>query len=67
MINPLVVFTPKVPTEYKYKRFFISYNRLEYYVGTKNANTARLRRDKSKTDKTTVKFRKYGKLEFYER
>ena len=67
MINPLVVFTPKGQTEYKYKRFLISYNRLAYYIGENNANVARLRREKSKADKTTVKFRKYGKIEIYEK
>ena len=67
MINPLVVFTPKGQTKYNFKRFLISYNRLEYYIGKDNANAARLRYKKSKTDKTTVKFRKYGKIEFYEK
>ena len=67
MINPLVVFTPKGQHENKYKRFLISYNRLEFYIGEHNANVARLKRAKSKTDKTTVKFRKYGKIEFYEK
>ena len=67
MINPLVVFTPKGQPEYNFKRFLISYNRLAYYVGENNANVARLRREKSKADKTTVRFRKYGKIEFYEK
>lgn len=67
MINPLVVFTPKGQQVYNFKRFLISYNRLEYYIGENNANVARLRREKSKADKTTVKFRKYGKIEFYEK
>ena len=67
MINPLVVFTPKDQTGYNFKRFLISYNRLEFYIGENNAKTARLRYKKSKADKTTVKFRKFGKLEFYEK
>lgn len=67
MINPLVVFTPKGQQKYKFKRFLISYNRLEYYIGKNNANTARLRRENSKADKTTIKFRKYGKIEIYEK
>ena len=67
MINPLVVFTPKGQPKYNFKRFLISYNRLAYYVGENNANVARLKREKSKADKTTVKFRKYGKIEFYEK
>ena len=67
MINPLVVFTPKGQTEYNFKRFLISYNRLAFYIGENNANVARLKREKSKADKTTVKFRKYGKIEIYEK
>lgn len=67
MINPLVVFTPKEQQKYNLRRFLISYNRLAYYIGEHNANVARLRREKSKADKTTVKFRKYGKIEIYEK
>ena len=67
MINPLVVFTPKEQQKYKFRRFLISYNRLAYYIGENNANVARLRREKSKADKTVVKFRKYGKIEIYEK
>lgn len=67
MINPLVVFTPKEQSKYNFKRFLISYNRLEFYIGENNANVARLKYRKSKSDKTTVKFRKYGRIEFYEK
>lgn len=67
MINPLVVFTPKEQSKYNFKRFLISYNRLEFYIGENNANVARLKYKKSKADKTTVKFRKYGRIEFYEK
>lgn len=67
MINPLVVFTPKEQSKYKFKRFLISYNRLEFYIGENNANVARLKYRKSKADKTVVKFRKCGRIEFYEK
>lgn len=67
MINPLVVFTPREQNNYNFKRFLISYNRLEFYIGKENAIAARLRRERSKADKVTVRFRKYGKIEIYEK
>lgn len=61
----LVVFSPREAWRYRYKRFLISVNRLPVYVGAKNALEARRRADTSKTDKVTIKLRKFGKLEIY--
>lgn len=65
MINPYVVFTPKNSENFNYKRFFISYNQIEKYIGKKNANKCRNLHEKQKTDKLTIKFRKFGKIEIY--
>lgn len=61
----LIVFTPKKPHQYNSNRFLISFNRLPDYINVKNANICYNRIKKSKLDKTTFKFRKYGKIEFY--
>jgi|GEM_PF-2658926 len=47
-------------------RFLIGAGQLSNYLGTeKNAETVLKTAEKMKTDKTTVKFRKYGKIEIY--
>lgn len=61
-----IVFSPNNRLQYGgRKRFLISFNRLAFYVGSSNANTAVSRALNSKTDKTIVRLRKHGKLEFY--
>lgn len=48
------------------KRFLIGAGQLSTYLGTeKNAETVLKTAEKMKTDKSTVKFRKYGKIEIY--
>lgn len=48
------------------KRFLIGAGQLYKYLGTeKNAETVLKTAEKMKTDKSTVKFRKYGKIEIY--
>ena len=48
------------------KRFLIGAGQLSNYLGTeKNAETVLKTAEKMKTDKSTVKFRKYGKIEIY--
>lgn len=69
------VFTPKEdvygfnPAMYgeetlKY-RFLIGAGQIQHYIGIANANKVILAALNSKTDKVTVKFRKYGKIEIY--
>ena len=65
MTNPYVVFTPKNCEKFNYKRFLISYNQLEKYIGQINANKCRNLHSKQKTDKLTIKFRKFGRIEIY--
>lgn len=48
-----------------YKRFLVSENQLKNYVGEHNANTAILRHLKNGKDKTTIRLRKYGKIDIY--
>lgn len=47
------------------KRFLVSANQLSEYITEKNAKTVILATEKMKTDKMTIKFRKYGKIEIY--
>lgn len=62
------VFTPKntddlfKPTNY---RFLIGAGQIQHYIGIANANKAILTALNSKTDKVTLKFRKYGKIDIY--
>jgi hypothetical protein len=62
-----IVFTPKSKdvSRSKYDRFIVSANRLADYVTEKNAQVAFKRLNKSKAYKTTIQFRKFGKLEIY--
>lgn len=60
-----IVFTPKLPTSYNNKRFLISANRLSFYITNNNANKVLQAIKNSQTDKTTLKFRKYGKIDIY--
>lgn len=62
MNDVLIVFEPK--KNQKRKRFLISINQLEKYIG-KNANKVRISIQNQKLNKHTLKFRKYGKLDIY--
>ena len=46
-------------------RFLIGGGQIQHYIGIANANKVILAALNSKTDKVTVKFRKYGKIEIY--
>lgn len=59
-----IVFTPK-ENIYNYPRFLVSINTLSKYITEKNANKVIESTKKLKTNKTTLKFRKYGKIEIY--
>lgn len=61
----LIVYTPKIPHNYKNKRFLVSPNSLYKYIGVKNANKLLYEAFNSLLTKTTYKLRKCGKLEFY--
>ena len=61
----LIVYSPKDFTKYPNKRFLVSINQLKKYVGDLNANRTILKAEKLTTDKLTLKFRSYGKLEIY--
>jgi hypothetical protein len=61
-----VVFSPKEPQMYQdRKRFYISINRLSFYVGQNNSLAVITALKVCTTDKSTMRFRKYGKLEIY--
>lgn len=61
-----VVFEPKNPENFNNRRrFAISPNQLEKYVGFHNANTALLKAFAMKTDSIRVKLRKCGTIDFY--
>jgi len=47
------------------KRFLIGAGQISNYVNEKNAETVLKTAEKMKTDKCTIKFRKYGKIEIY--
>lgn len=66
-MNPLFVFTPKEKTLYVNKRFLISINQLEKYIGSHNATVVLNRFEKCKQDKCTIKLRKHGKIEIYQK
>ena len=59
-----IVYTPK-ENIYNYPRFLVSINTLEKYITEKNANRVRKSIKNQKTNKNTLKFRKYGKIEIY--
>lgn len=64
-MDSLFVFEPKKPHFYTYNRFLVSKSRLHFYIGIDNANKCVLRNSIQKTDKLTLKFRKFGKIDIY--
>ena len=68
MKDTLIVFTPKEKNLFqisKYKRFLISHNQLEKYITKNNANQVLESIKNQQTNKTTIRFRKYGKIDIY--
>lgn len=61
----LIVYSPRLHKAFPNKRFLVSPNQLTKYVGIQNANKAILKAQNLKTNKCTLKFRSYGKLEIY--
>lgn len=59
-----IVFTPK-EDKYNYPRFLVSKNTLKKYITEKNANKVLESIKNQKTNKVTLRFRKYGKIEIY--
>lgn len=67
------VFTPKENEQFVLnlfqtksdKRFLIGAGSIAEYITKKNAETVLKTAEKMKVDKTTLKFRKYGKVEIY--
>lgn len=59
-----IVFSPKNQV-YNFPRFLVSKNTLPKYIGEKNANKVILAIENQNTNKVTLKFRKYGKIEIY--
>lgn len=64
MIDVLVVYQPNPAFNLK-RRFFVSLNQLDKYITAPNANKAITAAKNLKTNKTTLKFRKFGKIEIY--
>ena len=50
---------------YSSRRFLVGAGSISEYITEKNAETVLKTAEKMKTDKSTVKFRKYGKIEIY--
>lgn len=64
--NVRIVFTPNNCELFNNrKRFLVSPNTLHTYVGVSNAETSLNRFKNCSTDKCICKFRKYGKIEIY--
>jgi hypothetical protein len=61
----LIVFTPNDKLLYSLKRFLVSANQLYKYIGLFNSYKALQTAFLSPLGKTTLKYRKHGKLEFY--
>lgn len=61
----LIVFSPNDKLLYSSKRFLVSANQLYKYVGLLNSNKALQTAFLSPLGKIIIKYRKYGKLEFY--
>lgn len=63
----LIVYTPSHFYSHLYpnKRFLVSFRQLKKYIGVRNSNKAIYRANTQKTNKSTLKFRKYGKIEIY--
>jgi hypothetical protein len=61
----LIVFTPLEKRKYINKRFLVSINQLKKYIGQNNANKAFVKAENLKTNKLTLKYRTYGKIEIY--
>ena len=59
------VYSPKNVQNNKRSRFLIGGGSLGKYIGERNADTVQKSALNSKTDKVTLKFRKYGKIEIY--
>lgn len=64
MTDTLIVYTPKLPI-YPNKRFLVSPNQLQKYISQQNANKVISEAKILKTNKRTLKFRKFGKIEIY--
>lgn len=60
-----IVYQPNPELGYEKRRFYISWNRLWYYIGYENANKALERAYDSGLDKYRVKLRKFGIVDFY--
>lgn len=60
-----IVFQPKDSELYGKRRFAVGVKSLHKYVGLENAHNAFVRALNSKTDKCTVKLRKFGRIDFY--
>jgi hypothetical protein len=60
-----IVFQPKDPQLYGKRRFAVGAKSLHKYIGILNAHNCFVRALNSKTDKYTVKLRKYGRIDFY--
>jgi len=62
---PLISILKNLPICYNSKRFLVGAGMLKYYLGIKNAETVLKSAQNMKTDKSVIKFRKYGKIEIY--
>lgn len=60
-----IVFQPKDPALYGKRRFAVGTKSLHKYIGLENAHNAFVRVLNSKTDKCTIRLRKFGRIDFY--
>lgn len=64
----LVVFSPKIKELFNNrKRFFVTINTLDKYIGSHNAHIVRSKLTILQADKGTFKFRSVGKIEIYQK
>lgn len=62
----LIVFQPKDKTNYaNRRRFLVSLYTLSNYIGVSNATVVRSKYECMTVDKSTILFRKYGRIDIY--
>ncbi len=65
MKDVLIVYQPKPDLHLHSRRFLVSQNQLHKYITPANANKALQAAKITKQYKTTLRYRKYGKIDSY--
>jgi len=61
----IITFQPKIPDPKGRRRFSVGGLSLHKYIGKRNANKAIIKALQSKADKVSLRFRKFGRIDFY--